>query len=128
MHQLIERAKRTMESKHAVASIGAVLAFGLAWGALLWIWYNRNFMAAQDDPADTPEEKRARAMNQQIVAKNLQGPLWLAIAGALAGFIMLIVASALPSARELAGKVARYSADTKRSVFAKIHEATAPPS
>jgi len=132
MRDLIERAKRTMESKHAVASIGALLAFGLAWGALLWVWYDRKKMVSGmgkvNPTSDIPEEEQCREQAEAALTKNLQGPLWLAIAGALAGFIMLIVAAALPSAREMAGRMAHYGAETRRSVMARIHRATAAPS
>lgn len=88
-----------VNARVAVTAAGFLIAVATAWAALLWVWYTRTIKIKGDPGANTDPKNKAECEIQATRAntKNLEGPMWLAVGGALAALALFIAGLAIPS-------------------------------
>jgi hypothetical protein len=116
--QVTSSAKKiahNVNARYALTATAFLVAVITAWAALLWIWFSRTIKVPDLPPivppvgaaSDKPEDNKAQCevACTRANTKNLEGPMWLAIAGAIAALALFIAALTIPSLQDYLQKI-----------------------
>lgn len=113
-----KKIAHNVNARYALSATAFLVAAVTAWAALVWVWYSRAIKIPDLPPivppvtaagpaagGDDDNKRQCEGACTHANTKNLEGPMWLAIAGALVALALFIAALTIPSVQDYLRKI-----------------------